>query len=319
MPKIVVINDCHRVGYKIASWMFRDLGYKVYIAGNSFNAVMSHHHNTHEAWQQELCSGIMEFGNIPKDAIFIDTHPETEGELRKRGWEGVFLMYWILPVGPDWVEVNFKPGKRVGVLAFNRAIGRVIAEKQLCPVEFMWPPYYRMFDSSARPDFDQFMITVIQNASGWTNVPLFEKLRDNPRTRLELYGGGPPDWSRVVPHPKMLARIRKACAMFHLKTTDTPGYAVMEAVLQGVPVILPPVFLRTTEMTNLFEDGKTCVLVPQVQETEQHLAEVFERLKDSSENRRIGLAARERLLEFSNWEKNKLRVEHLIERARANS
>jgi hypothetical protein len=311
MRKVAVFNDTHGVGYQIACWMFRDLGYDVYVAGESFRSILPHYYRgSYAPWlgKASLCSGIMEWRDMPKDALFLDTFPETEGRLRGGGFTGPYLMYWILPVWPDYIEKSFKPGGKVGVLAFNYGIGREIRERNLCPVEFLWPPYHKIIDFKVRESFDPFLITVIKNVRGWSDEGLCARLRDNPLTKLELYGGGPPDWSREIGHPELLNRVSRALALFHPKPTDTPGYAVMEAILQGVPVILMPDFLRSTESGYFFRNGETCLIV----KDERELHEAVEKLKDPALNKRVGVACHDQLLGFADWDKNRERVLQLI-------
>jgi hypothetical protein len=312
MGKIAVFNDTHGVGYQIACWMLKDLGYDVYVAGESFGPILpKYYRGRYAPWTREgsLCSGIMEWQDMPKDALFLDTFIETEGRLRAKGFTGPYLIYWILPVWPDYIGKAFRPGKNVGVLAFNYGIGREIAERKLCPVEFLWPPYHKIVDFKARESFDPFLITVVQNLRGWGSEPLCARLRDNPLTNLELYGGGPPDWSKRIPHQDLVRRIGQAVALFHPKPTDTPGYALMEAILQAVPVILMPDFLRSTESGSFFRNDETCFIV----KDEQELHEAVEKLKDPTVNKMVGTACRDQLLDLANWDKNRERVLQLIQ------
>lgn len=316
MTKVAVFNDTHGVGYQIACWMLKDLGYDVFVAGDSFRQILPHYYRGNYApWggrMKNWCSGVMEWNRMPKDALFLDTFPETEGALRGHGFVGPYLIYWILPVWPDFIGKSFRPGPKVGVLAFNKGIGREILERNLCPVEFLWPPYHKIFDFKAREAFDPFIVTVIKNLRGWSDEPLVTRLRDNPNVRLELYGGGPPEWSREISHPDLVARISKAVCLFHPKPTDTPGYALMEAMLQGVPVILMPDFLRSTESGYIFRNEETCLVV----KNEAEVLSAVERLKNPSENRRIGHSCRNELFDYAAWEKNRSRVDRLISQIR---
>jgi hypothetical protein len=313
MKKIAVFNDTHGIGYQIACWMLKDLGYDVYVAGESFRAILPQYYcGNYAPWtgKTTLCSGVMEWKDMPKDALFLDTFIETEERLRSNGFTGPYLMYWILPVWPDYIGKSFKPGKNVGVLAFNYGIGREIRERNLCPVEFLWPPYHKIVDFKARESFDPFIITVIKNLRGWSDEGLCARLRDNPLTNLDLYGGGPPDWSKLIGHHDLVVKISRAIAMFHPKPTDTPGYAVMEAVLQAVPMILMPDFLRSTESGYFFRNDETCLIV----KNEEEIIAAVERLKDPAINKRIGVACRDQLLDLADWEKNRERVANLIQK-----
>lgn len=313
MTKLAVLNDVHDTGSRIACWMLRDLGYRVYVADDSFrDSVHVLHSGWSTHWQQRttLCDGVMSRKHLPADAVFVDAYPQTEGALRKSGWNGKFLIYWIWPCGPEWAEQYYRPGKNVGALTFNNAIFQVIQSRGLGLAEFVWPPYQRLLQATPRSSFERFVVTAIHNAAGCTNVPFLEKLRDDPRSRLELYGSQPPSWARPVPQGQLVARMRSAMALFHWKATDTPGYALMEAVLQAVPVILSPDFMRTTDSRYIWKDGETCFTPA----GEAEVWQAIERLSNPSENLRIGTAGRNALLSHADWSVNRPKVQQLIDR-----
>lgn len=309
MP-VAVINEVHKVAIKIQAWMLNDLGYDVYSAGWSFQQHVPLYHASGQSIPE--IKGVLEIGQTPNDALFLDTHPESEGRLRAAGFTAPILFVWQMPVGPDWVRENFHPRGRVGSLAWSAAVGRVLREMNRCPHDYFWPPYYGNLDRTPREGFDPFLMTVVENAAGWSNVPVLESLRDDPETRLELYGGGPPPWSQKIPQPQLFARMRRCLAMYHLKPFDTPGLAVMEAALQGIPVIFPPDWIRCTE-TEFFKDGENCLVVPTDRAA---VVEATRRLKDPAENRRIGMAGRATMLEAIDWGKNRPRLERLIQATR---
>lgn len=304
--KIAVIHDIHWVGFRIESWMLSQLGFEVYAAGSSFHGIVPNHHLSD---QKGFCSGVMEFRNMPQDALFVDTHPDSIGALRRKGWNGPVLMMWMMPVGPEWVEKNFKPQGRVGSLAFSAAVGKMVQKMNVCPNDYFWPPYFGPLDQSPREAVGSRLITVIENAAGWTNVGVLTELRDDPRTSLELFGGAPPGWSRKIPQTELFARIRGSLALYHPKPFDTPGFAVMEAALQAVPIIFCPGWIKTTEW-ELFKHDESCL----VAETEKEaVAQASERLKDVELNRKIGREGRRRLLEAADWPTNKPRLAKLID------
>lgn len=319
MEKIAVFNETHGVSYQIACWMLRDLGYKVFVAGKSFcHAVHAYYRGSYAPWTgTDWCCGVMEWKDMPKDALFLDTFPETEQKLRNAGWNGPYLLHWIVPCGTDFIldtkrSHRFQPGKNVGVLAFNPAIGNAITKMNLCPVEFIWPPYHQIHDFKLRSSFDPFIMTVVKNAQGWLGneiVGSLERLRDNPATRLELYGGGPPPWSREIAHHALLERMSKALCFYHPKPVDTPGYALMEASLLGVPVLLNKKFFKHTELEFLYKDGETCLTA----ETYDDVIRAVDVLKDPRKNAEMGRACRHATLDLSSWEKNRGRVARLIQ------
>lgn len=314
--RMAVINENHTFGFQIIAWMLKDLGFEVWLAGDSFRGIVPHYNrgvgalrSGVEPFSPELHRGLIEWGQMPQDALFVCTFPETERALRSHGWKGPILLFWMLPVGPDWVREQFRPGPRVSALALCPSIGRVISENRLCPVESLWPPYIGPVDQTLRTSFNPFLITVIQNAAGWTDVGLLEKLRDDSRTRLELYGGMSPAWSAVIPHASLTARMRSATALFHPKPTDTPGFALMEAILQGVPVIVTPGFMKNTEMSDVLVNGETAIIADP---TFDNVMNAFVPLSDPEVNRKIGNGARSRLSTACDWKANRERVERLV-------
>lgn len=304
--RIAVVHEAHCVGFRIQAWMLDQVGFRVFAAGRSFGAVLPGFHNCGQRLPE--VRGEIELGALPEGALFVDTHPESVRRLRETGWGGPALVIWLMPVGPEWVESNFRPGHRLASLAWSASVGRRIKAMDACPNDYFFPPYHGPLDQSPRPAFGSFLMTVVQNAAGWSNVPLLEELRDDPDARLELYGGGPPGWSRWIPQPDLFRRMRESLAMYHLKPFDTPGFAVMEAVLQGVPVIFPPDWIRLTDW-GLFEDGKSCLVVESKKEAVLGAAR---HLRDTGANLGIGREGRRRLLEAADWAANRPRLERLL-------
>lgn len=310
MPKIAVINEVHSVAVRIQAWMLKSLGYDVFVAGGSFHGVVENYHNSNQKIPE--FSGTMELRNMPQDALFLDTHPKTISRLREKGWHGPILLVWQMPVGPDWIKENFKPIGKVGSLAWAEAVGRGIREMNVCPSEFFWPPYYGPLDQSQRTQIGDYLITAVENAEGWSNVGVLTQLRDHPESKLELYGGGPPAWSKKLPQKDFFARLRASLAMYHLKPFDTPGLAVMEAALQGIPIIFPPDWIRCTE-TSFFKDGENCLVV----ETKQdNVLEAVRKLKDPAYNLKIGAAGRATVAQACDWKVNSVKFANLIEAVR---
>lgn len=308
--RVAVLNDTHSVAYRIMAFMLRDLGFTVYSAGPSFRNLTEFYKGPRN--DPKTYAGVMEFKDMPQDALFVDHYPGCAPRLRAVGWKGPILLYWGLPVGPNWIEPNFHPGPRVGVYSQCPRIARCLREINRCPVEFFWPPYVDPIDRSPRTAFDPFVITVIQNTCGWMEESLLAGLRDDPEIRLEIYGGGTPSWARRMPHDDLLARMRRARCLFHPKFFDAPGRALMEAVLQGVPVVLPEVFLRKTEMTDIYEDGKSCLVVPST--VLQDVVSTLRSLSDREHNLSIGNEAQRRLAKASDYGVNKLAFASLIDR-----
>lgn len=309
MARIAVIHEVHSISFRILAQMMRNLGFDTRVAGASWAPyIEGFHHWTGTG--KDLVNGIIELKDTPADAILLDTHPDTEKKLRAKGWGGKILIVWQMPVGPEWVEKNFKPGKGVGCLAWSRTVGNMLAKMNVCPNDFFWPIYVGSLDQTERTTIGDYLITCLENAAGWSNVPVLTQCRDHPETKLRLYGGGPPDWSKKIPQPQLFGEIRSSLAMFHLKPFDTPGLAVMEAVLQGVPLILPPVWAHKTGFGEFYIENETCLYV----ETNIDAVVVAARkLRDPETNYRIGREARRRLLAASDWNVTKDRFSKLVE------
>ncbi len=308
--RIAVINEVHSVSVKILGWMLQSIGFTVCCSGPSFRGIMPLYHTDHSRHPKDICRGSIEFKHLPPDALLVDTHPDAVAALRSRGWNGPILLVWQMPVGPDWVRENLKPSSRVGSLGWSTSVGREVARMNICPNDHFWPPYCGIaLDQTQRSTVGDWLITIVENADGWSNPGVLRNLRDHPRTRLELYGGGPPDWSRKIPQDALFARIRGSLAMYHLKPFDTPGLAVMEAALQGVPILFPHDWVRLTGSEELFEDGRSCFIVPTDAE---RVVEVAERLRDPELNRSIGSEGRRRMLAATDWTVNRQRFQDLI-------
>lgn len=308
--RLAVINEVHSVSVKILGWMLRSIGFKVFCSGSSFHGVVPLHHTNHAKHPKDLCAGTLELKDMPQDALFVDTHPDSIKALRAKEWHGPILLVWQMPVGPEWVRDNLKPAGKVGSLGWSTSVGREIARMNVCPNDHFWPPYYGPLDQTERTTIGDYLITIVENANGWSNPGVLAQLRDHPRAKLELYGGGPPDWSRKIPQPELFARIRHSLAMYHLKPFDTPGLAVMEGALQGVPIIFPHDWVRLTGSEELFEDGKSCLVVP----TEcERVVELADRLRDSSQNKAIGGEGRRRMLAATDWAVNSARFAKLVD------
>jgi hypothetical protein len=311
VEQIAVINEAHNVALRIQAWMLKSLGYKVYVAGGSFHGVVENYHNSNQKLPE--LSGTMELRNMPQDALFLDTHPKTIERLRAKGWNGPILMVWYMPVGPDWVKENFKILGKCGSLAWSEAVARGVREMNACPSDFFWPPYYGPLDQTQRTSIGSYLITAVENAQGWSNVGVLQELRDHPESKLELDGGGPPDWSRKLPQKEFFARLRASLAMYHLKPFDTPGFAVMEAALQGVPIIFPHDWIRCTE-TSFFKHGENCLVVETKRDA---VLELVRKLKDPEYNRKIGAAGREVVARACHWGVNSIKFKNLIEAVRS--
>jgi hypothetical protein len=169
-----------------------------------------------------------------------------------------------------------------------------------------WPPFYRWKDyyqKHGRHGFSETYadpICLIHNLAGWG----YGRLTDGMRALgIKFYGGGSPDG--LIQHCQVPEKLSKALAMVHLKSSDAPGYALYEAAAAGCPIILTRRLVWRCKMEKLFEDGYTCLMFDRighqgltdedVTECLHEVREALEFLRNPGENRRIGMAAHDRL------------------------
>lgn len=167
-----------------------------------------------------------------------------------------------------------------------------------------WPPFVRAADySNPRPTrADQYRppVCLTHNLAGWGYADLIEPVR---RLGVRCHGVRSPDG--LVPHARTPSLLRDALAFVHLKSSDAPGYALLEAVHAGCPVVAPRRLVWRNRTHDLFEEGVTYLAFDRethdplspadVRECGREIGEALARLRDPAENRRVGDAARERL------------------------
>jgi glycosyltransferase involved in cell wall biosynthesis len=122
---------------------------------------------------------------------------------------------------------------------------------------------------------------------------------------VKIHGAGSPDG--LVQHWEVPSLLRNALAYVHLKSSDSPGYSLYEALAAGCPVVCTRRLIWRSRMQELFSPGETCLAFDRETHdglTEQDVAECtsevaghLERLRDPAENARIGMAGHRRLRE----------------------
>ena len=104
-----------------------------------------------------------------------------------------------------------------------------------------------------------------------------------------------------------------ALCMVHAKSRDCPGCALYESLLTGCPVIITDLFLERTWYTDLYIDGETCLVVkdnPELPIPERtkflmdQITVCINRLKDPTENARIGSNGRRRIVQLM-WQSDR--------------
>lgn len=172
-----------------------------------------------------------------------------------------------------------------------------------------YPPFHR-FDEYYRRHgrtSGEPPICLVHNLKGWGWGPHEEGMR---QLGIGMYGNGSP--SGLIPHVTIPRRLSQALAYIHLKTNDAPGYALYEALAAACPVIVSRRLLTKCLMNDLFVHDKTCFVFDEhepdkvhhchtpeeIEKNCQQVKEYLERLRDPSENTRIGVAGHRRLKEL---------------------
>lgn len=143
-------------------------------------------------------------------------------------------------------------------------------------------------------------ICLIHGINGWGYRDLIDPMR---ALGVRMHGVGAPDG--LLQHREVAVQLSKALCMVHLKSSDAPGYALYEALAAACPVVCTRRLIWRCRMQDLLIPGETCLVFDRethdgltaddVRECTREVLEHLERLRDSEENRRIGLAGRERL------------------------
>jgi len=175
-----------------------------------------------------------------------------------------------------------------------------------------WPPFSRISEYNVlrRPGdgvnetWKKYAnpVCLVHNLQGWGYGNLIERVR---QLGVRCYGLGSPDG--LLQHGEARIRLESALALVHLKSSDAPGYALYEALASGCPIICPRRLIWRNRMEDLLVENETCLCFDR--ETHDSLspeeavtcsAEIEKHLKYLSSNRnnkKIGLAGRERLQE----------------------
>jgi hypothetical protein len=179
-----------------------------------------------------------------------------------------------------------------------------------------WPPFVRFDEYDPRwrqalhcdDDFTS-PICLIHNANGWGYGALIPNMR---QMGVRVYGAGSPDG--LIPHSQVKKELGSALCMVHLKSSDAPGYSLLESLAAGCPVVCTRRLIWRCRMSSLLIPGETCLVFDRETHdglTERDVAECtwdvrchLYNLRDPDYNRRIGMAGRERLKQVM-WSKDK--------------
>lgn len=187
-----------------------------------------------------------------------------------------------------------------------------------------WPPF-RKFHSYCQPRVREYEapISLIHNLQEWGYQ---EMIAPCNLLGIRLFGARSPHG--LVPHQEVPNLLSAALCMIHLKSSDSPGYALYEACAAACPLIVPRRLIWRSKMQDLFEEGVTCLCFDQethdplsyddMVECTREINEGMLQLKDAAENERIGRAAQTRLREIMWSAQNDLDVNSLKEFFHAN-
>lgn len=166
-----------------------------------------------------------------------------------------------------------------------------------------WPPFYRYDEYylvNGRSTQYTNPICLIHNLQGWGYGALTDSMR---QLGVKCYGNGSPDG--LIQHSEIPKALSTAKAMVHLKSSDAPGYALLEGLAAGCPLVVTRRLIWRSHMEDLFIPGENCFVFDR--ETHDGLSEqdvknctrevsvALGMLSEVDCNQRIGMAGREHL------------------------
>lgn len=164
-----------------------------------------------------------------------------------------------------------------------------------------WPPFYRFNDYYAlwvrEPLYFSDPICLTHNLVGWGYGELIDRCVS---LGVRCYGNRSPQG--LISHKEIPKLLSHAKCLVHLKTSDAPGYSLYEALAAACPLVVSRSLIWRNKMGELFEPGVTCLAFDKpthadcdVDSCQGEIKAAIEQLSDPEENRRIGMAGKERL------------------------
>lgn len=178
-----------------------------------------------------------------------------------------------------------------------------------------WPPFARIGDhlhpreKMSRNSTWGNPICLVHNLEGWGYGRLIEAARS---LGVRCHGAGSPDG--LVNHREVPTLLSRCLCMVHLKSSDAPGYALLEALESACPVVCTRRLIWRNRMEELLIPGETCLAFDRethdalsdedVRSCTEELKHHLTQLADLEVNRQIGEAGRRKLLELM-WTKER--------------
>lgn len=118
-----------------------------------------------------------------------------------------------------------------------------------------YPPYARWFDRK-QSTHDGPPICLVHNVRNWGYGHLVDAYTD---LGGKAYGWGDTPHG-LLPYKSAMAALERALCQVYLKKGDTVGYAAVEAIAAGVPMVVTQEYIRETRLEEMFKLG-TCAVV----------------------------------------------------------
>lgn len=153
-----------------------------------------------------------------------------------------------------------------------------------------YPPYIHYKDS-LRMGHDGPPLCLVHNVMRWGYGGIVESLS---KIGVKFYGGGDDTPNGLLTHKKSIELLEKALCMVYCKVGDTVGYAVLEAMSIGCPLVCTEHYIQETRQHWLLEPNVTC-LTFNPQDPVKSVQKILTRLSEGEENAKLGEVARKRL------------------------
>lgn len=162
-----------------------------------------------------------------------------------------------------------------------------------------YPPYRRLAERR-RAGMTGPPVCLVHRVAHWGYGHLVEPFK---ALGVKFYGGGDGN-ERLLPHDEAMTQLHSSLCLVHVKNGDTVGYAVVEAMASGCPVVCTQHYIDETRLHELLVPGETCLTFDDGRDGGDaigSLAAVLARLRDPTANRLIGEQGRARMTALQ-WE-----------------